>query len=296
MTEDIRLSFVGRKLVNPEPGPVPGFEIDGELRNDSSSGVVVLSVGFSIKFDNPPVRIQSNRLIDVWAGNTLGARESQRVAVPVDLSLATLAWIERNRKPDGKVVFPLQMSAVVVSLPTDTSPRPQPRRVHVESRSADGTHGSFAVSRDDWLTFLRGIGFNDMEVFELPAPLILGTESAQGRAIAALNGMQTAIRTQDWDTVFAKARAAMEALATGIAEDGDMKRAFEDVLGRALPGDEHQAKRERVDALARSLGALQHLGRHDRHPFVNVGRADALLAARTTLAFLDYLTANLRAR
>jgi hypothetical protein len=139
------------------------------------------------------------------------------------------------------------------------------------------------------------MGFNHMEVFELPVfahPALPGMQ----KAIEALRGAEQAMGLGDWPSVMSKTRGAFEAVATLAGKTKNVKAGFEKFWLSAFPDDADKELRDALDGIVERLAAFQHLGRHTKHPFPEIQKPEALLALRQTLALFEYVGERLKKR
>lgn len=204
-------------------------------------------------------------------------------SIHIPLSALSLNSIEQQRA-GGDVELSVLTNALISHLPRDN-----PMLMTVPMERSLVTVGSdrlvYPIPQSEWIKVLRQLQWSELELIELPGTSATRPPSL-ARAFSRLSDATEAYRRGEWEDTMANCRKAFEALVQDLTGKPDMAATgplLETILGEG-------PKAARVDALVKELGQFLHLARHEQHPSVKIGRADAAFSLHLTSALLQYFT------
>lgn len=151
------------------------------------------------------------------------------------------------------------------------------------------TGSSFRVSRSDWVKCLRGLGWTEVELFEILKPELFDDKNLE-TALTLVREAETALRQHDTKGVLDKCAKAFESAAK-YESSGDTKKGFDLLLNRAFP--ESNDKQSKLNDLIKSLRDYTQLGRHEQYPALHIGRSEAEMVLAVTLSLFSAITRRL---
>ena len=285
---DSDLVFRYEDVSNSHGRPLPYFEISGDLENGSKDrSYAVLSLQAELRCLHRfhlPIKVCGffqDRLLE--PGDKMHG-----VRLRVDMPYTVLDFIEEQRNGEAGVEFELTLSAMV--FPQGGAPRTLDCEIVGNKR---GLSKTIAIDRDSWCQMLGQLGWDEVAIFELHTHQLKANPSLK----VGLSQLQKAVslmRTSDhWEEVLAATRKAFEAAATATGETDKTKLGFQKLWEAVFPDQKDAKLVEAVDGLTKASAEFQHVARHSKHPFPTIGRKEALLGLRITLALFDYLSNRL---
>jgi hypothetical protein len=287
MTIDFRVSIdAAAPTAFPPPAWCADIPVDLKFPEHFSlpenMAIEVEAVSIEGKFDNLVVWQRAWQATPPQTMSKLGTRLSLRVPLTREIVQA----VERKRAGSGPVrlalEFVIRYRQIISSTPAYDSP-------HSVLKSQTANHTArWEIHRDPWRECLKTLGWNEIEIFELPT----GPQWADPQLKEALDLLKSAENLLhfggDPKAVLAKCYGALEAVAKYAVQDDDKKKGFELLLARAFRGETDKIKE--VDALVRALNGFAHFGRHEGYPTRHISWSEARFGLVTTLAVFDLLT------
>jgi len=294
----MELDFRSAQVTNQRSLPVAGFDLCGTLETDSEQDIAVISSHCTVSYwserSGQKILVQQAAPF-VVRGPMVQKGRYCRADVQITLDHRVLKAIEKVRQGNGVVHLGLEFE--VVASPVIGAGQDRvlgaPDQVPIKVDGQTNRPGFVDVSRDDWLKSLKAMGYNEVEVFELPVythPALPGMQ----KVIDVLRMVEQAMGLGDWPGVMSKTRAAFEAVGTLAAEDDDVKAGFQRLWEGMFPDPRDKDIRAALDGIVDKLAKFQHLGRHMRYPFPDIQRPEALLALRQTLALFEYVGSRMK--
>jgi HEPN domain-containing protein len=152
-------------------------------------------------------------------------------------------------------------------------------------------HPRWTSTRDEWVSALKGLGYDELEIFELPVRR-LREHPEHAKAVAALRRAQEQFRTGSWNECVLNSRLAVETLGHVSAPEeakGDGPN-LHLLLDRITPsGEDGEPRRKALDKLFLALRELRHPAAHAHLPGRDMERAEAELALSTALTVFRYV-------
>jgi hypothetical protein len=277
--------------------PSPGFTIGAKLKNPRTCPVTVLQLSAAVRLTEPYVPIQTRRPFS-FHRPVIEPGESINVNLDVDFSRSGLRAVEEARAGRTEIGLTFEVDAIVAETAmVKLEGREQsvfmpvsPDYARVSVMAPDGRVGSgHRIPRDEWLGLLKEFRYADLEVFELPE-LAVGGQGASVEAQRAIAAAVSAFRSSNPEETLTRCRAAFEAIATDAGQTDDVRAGFDALFKKVLESPQDEPKRKPLNDIIDALGKFQHLGRHLKHPFTPVNRADALVSLRISLALFEYFS------
>jgi hypothetical protein len=198
-----------------------------------------------------------------------------------------IAFVEKYR--DGPIVFDLKVwlrcRVLTKKMPEVYSSPVVPGRSDV----AENSSVKWSIDRDQWVSFLKTLGWSEIEIFEIP-----GGQGIDARelteAIKELRDAETAFRRRDNpNLVLIHCYAALEAAAK-YKGSNNTKLGFDTIVAEAFPGD--SKKGNTMNKLIQQVKDFAQLARHKDHPVPRITWAEARFILSTTLGVFEVLTTN----
>ena len=280
--------FTGHILeVRPEGPPYRRLVLPIRLDNPSDHDVAILSTWTEVKF-NPPDTVavtgvlfeqQHARLhpaVVPSGGKMLGAFH-------IPMNVPVLDSIERARTDQVTLQLRSRFLVARVVKQDETAVLEAPREAGVWTVKDEQL--GVVISRSDWIRYLSTWRWSEIELFELPFDGHRESPRFR-RAFELLRDAEGRLRNGDFPGVLQSCRLVLESLAKDTSPDGTVADGFQAILAQSVQGDE---MRSRLNDLIFRLSHVTHLARHEERPHEDVGRSDAVLCLRCTLAVVQRL-------
>jgi hypothetical protein len=147
---------------------------------------------------------------------------------------------------------------------------------------------TISIQRDQWLTILKALGWNEFLVFEMSVRPLNRYEGFK-KGFELLDHAQTALRQGQWAMAATESRKALEAAAAAVTPEGDQRKRFDALLNELLPDEHDEAKRAMLGSLMVALRDLRNEAAHGNNLQAQVEREDAELAFAVAVAVFRYM-------
>jgi hypothetical protein len=199
--------------------------------------------------------------------------------------------IENRRAGKGPLDFDLQVSVRYHQLRTVqlTNSNGGVAMVPFESEVA-GESIRWIVQRDPWNEFLKRLGWQESEIYEIKAGLVANDPNL-AEALGVLRSAEAVVRSGgDSAVVLGKCYEAFETAAKYAVQGNDKKQGFAALLERAFGPDVE--KSAQIDKVISALNGFAQFGRHSEYPRRHISPAEARFALKATLAVFELLGSN----
>lgn len=244
------------------------------------------AISFSIRLDQAPALVWPERLQVIHPYVSSNQHWDYYFPLRVPLDSVTVAFIERIRQNSGPLQFTLLVNflyhrLIHIPQPSDGSTAvPQYMLGVSDTKHAQGI---CTVQRDEWLEVLKTIGWQEYEVFEVPAGPLRRVERF-AKALDLLDQATKAFRSGEYDACIMHARRAIE---TTVKIDGKLN--FTRFWDSVFPNAIDKPKRDALEHFSRGIGDMRNPAAHGNDPQPQLRRSDAQLTLTITIALLRYL-------
>jgi len=148
-----------------------------------------------------------------------------------------------------------------------------------------GPNGYFeyTISQSDWIKALRGLGWSELELLELPSAKIAASPHL-ARAYKRFEEALEFYHRGDWEETMINCRKAFEAIVKDTTGKDDLSEG--ETAFRELITEPEKAKS--INEVVKSFTPFLHLARHEQIPPVPIKPKDAMLALHVTGSILIY--------
>jgi hypothetical protein len=204
-------------------------------------------------------------------------------SIVIPLPALTLQQIEQRREGTD---LTLRISSRVRACPLHAHGDTQVLGAPFETRFGDGHTGYFeyTISQSDWIKALRGLGWSELELLELPSAKITASPHL-ARAYKRFEEAQEFYRRGDWEETMINCRKVFEAIVKDTTGKDNLLEAG--AAFQVLITEPEKAKS--INEVVKSFAPFLHLARHEQIPPVPIKPKDAMLALHVTGSVLVYL-------
>lgn len=216
------------------------------------------------------------------------SKAGSQLLVRVPLTREIVQAIETKRAGNGPLLIDIQLVFCFRRI-RQQGPAYDAPTFAAKSETSNQTL-RWEIHRDPWRECLKQLGWNEIEIFELPmGPLWRDQNLAH--ALDSLHSAEHLLHFGgDPKAVLGKCYDALESAAKYAVRGDDKRKGFEVLLERAFPGEADKATH--LNAMIGALNQLAHIGRHAEYPKRHVSWAEARFGLVSTLAILEVLTTN----
>jgi len=217
---------------------------------------------------------------------------------PLLLSPQSLSEIEAKRASTGEVIFGVHCNVIwrgVLEMAIDGADG-RDRKVRLLEAPRTQSHTlQIVVGRDQWLGMLKGLGWSEVAVFEVPAPGPSGN-TRLSEALKHVRSCEESYRLGMYPSAVTEARKAIEVAAgiTGDMDGSQRRSAFEKLLADVFPGPANDPRRSTLDDLMKALVHLRNEGGAHGSIRFQIERADAELSLRVVLSVFGFMGRHLK--
>lgn len=280
--------------------PSPTLRFQAEFRWEGSTNIEISSARLTASLPDIPGTSWAEMPLPIGHPEVQPHRSTYvNIALPIDRRFIEVVenWRCGRSVPlrlDGRADFnyrPIE----VFELPTPRDEHGRERRTLRALGTATNGQARFTISiqRDQWLTILKALGWNELLVFEMSVRSLNRHEHFK-KAFELLDHAQTALRQGQWAMAATESRKALEAAAAAVTPEGDQRKRFDALLGEVLPDEHDEAKRAMLNSLMVALRDLRNEAAHGNNLRAQVEREDAELAFAVATAVFRYMGEAMR--
>lgn len=275
--------------------PSPTLRFQAEFRWEGSTSIEISSARLTASLPDIPGTSWAEMPLPIGHPEVQPHRSTYvNIALPIDRRFIEVveSWRCGRSVPlrlDGRADFSYrEIETFELQVPRNEQGRE--RRMFRALGSAAGAQARFTISiqRDQWLTILKALGWNELLVFEMSVRPLNRQERFK-KAFELLDHAQTALRQGQWAMAATESRKALEAAATAVTPEGDQRKRFDALLDEVLPDEHDEAKRAMLGGLMVALRDLRNEAAHGNNLRAQVEREDAELAFAVAAAVFRYM-------
>lgn len=279
----LHISIVELRAERP---PKRQLEISCNITNPASFDICIVDSWVKVEALNG-LKLAEGRLFHSVHNRVdpaiIAARSDGLGAFIIELPAVILHHIEERRAGDDiKLVFSSRVLVSEIHTVTGVKVLGVPFETSFGNRHGDNFE--YLVPQSEWIKALKGLGWSELEILELPASRLRCSPNT-ARALGRFQDAQECYRHGDWEETMLNCRKSFEAIVQDTTGSGEMRKAhqaLESIVGEGKKAD-------RLNEMIKALGGFLHLGRHEQLPSTPIKRTDAQLALHLTGGILTYL-------